>query len=361
MTKESTENIIFPILENSHRNTKCMFHATFFFKTHNRHTDKKMDARRAVGWKHHNHQIYLRRKITTKTLRHVVCNMYGSILESTKTLGYVVCNMYGSDIPAATFNKYFMQHFANHDDTLKHRFCNICQSTMKHCSADIATRRRILQHLKTTSATFVNNIYNIRKQHLQYRESNIKVGRINIRNIENILIYFWNICTKQLQHPHETSETREIHACNMLQNLPTACRILTPIVPLLVRLCSGVVPWVVARGGCTLDPQVVRARRPCVAQPPPLWRSSGAIHPDPTTYAPPAADHGCGWELPAMATTWSSFSNLSEQWIGVGDGTSSSTHDTPPSAAAQHARLGRGAATGSTSTQARSGVRKRSG
>lgn len=171
-----------------------------------------------------------------------MCNMYGSILESTKTLGYVVCNMYGSDIPAATFNKYFMQHFANHDDTLKHRFCNICQSTMKHCSADIATRRRILQHLKTTSATFVNNIYNIRKQHLQYRESNIKVGRINIRNIENILIYFWNICTKQLQHPHETSETREIHACNMLQNLPTACRILTPIVPLLVRLCSGVVP-----------------------------------------------------------------------------------------------------------------------
>jgi hypothetical protein len=136
-----------------------------------------------------------------------------------------------------------------------------------------------MQHLKTTSVTFQNNIYNIRKQHLQHRESNIAVGRITSATFKHLDLL--------LEHPHETSETRNTHACNMFQNLPTARRISTPVVPPLVRLPNDVLPRVVARGGCALDPpQVAGARQPGVAHSPRPWRSGGMIRPAPHNILP---------------------------------------------------------------------------
>jgi hypothetical protein len=71
-----------------------------------------------------------------------------------------------------------------------------------------------VQYEEKNFATLKNSIHNFRKQHLQHRESNVTVGRINIRNIETSRSTFatsarntCNIRMKHLKHVEYTLAT----------------------------------------------------------------------------------------------------------------------------------------------------------
>ena len=58
--------------------------------------------------------------------------------------------------------------------------------------------------------------YNIRlKKQIKHWEQTFATYVYNHCNICNILIYFYNIHTKRLQHTSNTSEILETYACNM--------------------------------------------------------------------------------------------------------------------------------------------------
>jgi hypothetical protein len=66
-----------------------------------------------------------------------------------------------------------------------------------------------MQHLDKT-------LTNIRlEKQMKHSEHTLETYVYNHCHMYNILIYFYNIKMKHLQHPDETSEMLEIYACNM--------------------------------------------------------------------------------------------------------------------------------------------------